>query len=497
MALNFRSRVGQKNAEVRGCGDILGDKLVASARAAQSSTSPALQKPFYLLSEGSNFYVPEDFLKPIDLESLPAKQDMGDVVSSLKEARVKLDSYSVDELITLIEAGSRAWSENESPLKVLRQQGLLFLVNWCSADNLRRLADRSLRMQRGYLDAFRPADGIGFSKRQLKAVPRGVVAHWLAGNVPLLGMLTLVQSILVRNANVLKAASTFSGVLPALLKPFKDLEVTTLYGKKLCGNDILNSIAIVYFHRDNEGVAQAMSQHADVRMAWGGREAIESIINLPRRFGCEDIVFGPKLSFAVVGKEKLATSNLVRKTARAIATDTSVFDQYACASPHTVFVERGGVAANPKEFGAVLAEELEKALVRIPKEAIDASTANNITKIRMRYELSGTIWQSKGTKWTILFDEGAAGLAEPVYSRVITLKPMDNVVEAAQFANKNIQTIGLGLSPLRKLQFSEVAALLGAERFPDLGRMTNFDSPWDGIFPMDRLVRWTSIGGPF
>jgi hypothetical protein len=35
------------------------------------------------------------------------------------------------------------------------------------------------------------------------------------------------------------------------------------------------------------------------------------------------------------------------------------------------------------------------------------------------------------------------------------------------------------------------------ERFPDLGRMTFFDSPWDGLFPMDRLVKWVTLGGPF
>ena len=51
---------------------------------------------------------------------------------------------------------------------------------------------------------------------------------------------------------------------------------------------------------------EQLSALADVRVAWGGREAVEAIMNLPRRFGTEDIVFGPKTSFVVVGAEKLS-----------------------------------------------------------------------------------------------------------------------------------------------------------------------------------------------
>jgi hypothetical protein len=48
----------------------------------------------------------------------------------------------------------------------------------------------------------------------------------------------------------------------------------------------------------------------------------------------------------------------------------------------------------------------------------------------------------------------------------------------------------------RVLVFAERATLRGAERFPDIGRMTHFQSPWDRSFVMDRMVRWVSLGGP-
>ena len=413
----------------------------------------------------------------------------------LRRERVRLDDYSVDDLIALVAAAAERWAAPGSPLAPLRQQGLLFLTGWCSGTAMRRTADRSLFGQRGFMDGFRAVAGT--NRRLQRAQPRGLVAHWLAGNVPLLGMLALAQSIITRNANILKAASSFSRVLPALLDTFRGLEVRRADGRILRGDDILATIAVVYFPRDATAAAEALSTTADVRLAWGGREAIESILQLPRRYGTEDIIFGPKLSFMVIGREMLSSPRLLRRMARNAATDSSVFDQYACASPHTIFVEKGGTAS-PREFAAQLAEEMGKAAIRIPKGAVDAGTAAKIESARLRYEFTGELWRSRGTEWTVLFDDDPrGGLAEPCYSRVITVRAIDDVMQAAAFAHGGIQTVGLALSGERKLAFASAASLRGVERFPDIGRMTFFDSPWDGIFPMDRLVKWVTLGGPF
>ena len=65
-----------------------------------------------------------------------------------------------------------------------------------------------------------------------------------------------------------------------------------------------------------------------------------------------------------------------------------------------------------------------------------------------------------------------------------------------KIANQNIQTISIASSLKRKLQFAEIASELGALRFPEVGRMTHFDSPWDGINLVNRLVKFVSLGGP-
>ena len=483
-------------AEVRGCGDIMGEKMAAGplARMAPDPSRPGPNARVLWAADANHVAGWLDL--PIDLHELPQAGDLAAVAGRLKEGRALLDQYSSDELIALIAAAARRWTEADGPLAPLKQQGLSFLVNWCSGDNLRRLADESLRGRRGHLDGFMPSADHG--REFLRAVHRGLACHWLAGNVPLLGMLVLVQSILCRNANLLKVASSHGRALPALLDAFRGLEVAMPGGRLLRGDDILESIAVVYFSRDDAAAGEQMSQAADVRIAWGGAEAVAGILDLPRRYSCEDIVFGPKLSFMVIGREQLDTPRAVRKLAKAAATDASVFDQYACASPHNIFVEAGGAMASPHAFAEALAEDMAKSELRIPKGPADLATMSAIRSARMRHELQGSLWSSPDTNWTVLLGDmgGAPVLKPPVYSRTVSVQPVHDAMDCATLASPDIQTISLALAGPRRLAFAEQAARLGAMRFPDIGRMTHFQSPWDGLFPMERLVRWVSLGGP-
>ena len=357
---------------------------------------------------------------------------------------------------------------------------------------MRETIRRSIRHPRGTLDAFMPVG----ERALLRAVSRGLVVHWVAGNAPLLGMLALVQSMLARNANIVKAPASFTATMPAMLDAFRGLNVELPSGRVIHGDDLAASAAVVYFDRHNTEASEALSRRADVRIAWGGREAVEAIVHLPKKHTAEDIVFGPKLSYMAVGREFLNSPREAVRLARNAATDVSVFDQYACASPHTIFVESGG-GVSPMEFAAFLADEMERAAQRIPKGPVDAATAMTITRQRLQYEFTADLWTSKGTEWTVLYDEDSAkGLAPPCYSRVVTVRAVEDILAAAEFAGPGIQAVGLAVNGLRRLQFAERAAVLGVERLPDIGRMTFFDDPWDGLFPMDRMVRWVSLGGP-
>ena len=159
-----------------------------------------------------------------------------------------------------------------------------------------------------------------------------------------------------------------------------------------------------------------------------------------------------------------------------------------------MFVEKGG-SISPKEFAKLLAEGMPQGIKRIPKDLPDEGTMLRINSQRVLYEFIGDVWHSDGYDWTILYDEECQ-LADPTYSRTVTVRAIDDVNDVLPLLNDGIQTIGLALHGAKRLDFAESATLNGVERCPDVGFMTSFESPWDGIIVMDRMVRWATLGGP-
>jgi hypothetical protein len=221
---------------------------------------------------------------------------------------------------------------------------------------------------------------------------------------------------------------------------------------------------------------------------------VETVASYSKRFDTEDIIFGPKISFSVIACEMLENERMARKVARKIAVDASIFDQTGCASPHNVFVEEGG-AVSPVEFAEYLSESMAKVALQIPKAEASLEQISNVHSIRGVYDFKGKVWASSDSTWTILFDDDNF-LANPVYSRVLTLHSVKHINDALVFINDDIQTIGLAAKGVKALAFAESASELGVMRCPDIGKMLNFESPWDGIILMDRLVRWSTLGGP-
>lgn len=467
-----------QKTEVRGCGDVMASKVIDSPR--ESSQNIAEED-----NEIEVLYQFHGKNEKINLD------EFRDRIKEVKKASGWLRKQKVDMLIGLIDRVATKWRDQEFELNEFQQQGLLFLASWCSADNLKKLAENALK-KRAYLDQFLKIDDN--SMKFIKAVPKGLAAHWLSGNVPVLGMLVLVQSIVSKNTNILKASHNYSSAIPALLKSFENEEYTSPGGETINGNDLLKTILAVYFSRKNKSAAELLSTEADIRIAWGGRDAVYSVANLPKKYMVDDIIFGPKLSFMVVGKELLKDDRKLKKLIRKASVDSSVFDQTACASPHTIFVEQGGDIA-PKEFAARLAEEMEKTSIRIPPSEINTQTKTNIESKRISYNFIGDVWNSNDLRWTVLYDENLT-LPAPTYGRVISVKGVDDVFDTIALIHEDIQTIGLELKGKRRFDYAAKAADRGAQRFPEVGLMTHFEDPWDGVFVLQKCVKWVSLGGP-
>ena len=91
----------------------------------------------------------------------------------------------------------------------IRAGRLGFLPLWLRRANLQTLLRRSLRGKPEALDRFVRLDEK--DSIAVRAQPRGLAVHWVAGNVPVLGMLSVVQSMLCKNANLGKGLAAVAG----------------------------------------------------------------------------------------------------------------------------------------------------------------------------------------------------------------------------------------------------------------------------------------------
>ena len=467
-----------KKAEIRGCGDILANKLTFASKTIRTE-----QSTINILDVQSYHGAP--------LQASEPKEQLKEIISSLREAQAWLRKQPVEGLIGLIYAAAKRWI-SEPKYQILKDKGLLFLSTWCAENNLRRVAQLGLRGNMQYADQWLAMPDS--EKHMMRANARGLVCHWLPGNVQILGLFALVQAIQTKNSNLLKVSKNDEGVFRLLLTAFEGLEYTCQDGKIIKGNDLLRTIAVVYFPRTADDVAQLMSASADVRIAWGGREAVETVAGYPARYDAETVVFGPKLSMAVIAREDLQGEQEARKLARRVAVDVSIFDQTGCASPHNVYIERGGAVA-PEQFCELLTEAMRKTEMQIPKPPMSAEQVSAIHSIRSVYDFCGKVYGSDTMSYTILLDE-EPNVHKPVYSRVIFVHVVDDIADALAHVNDDIQTIGISGISERVESFASDAAQRGAMRFPLIGRMLNFEMPWDGIVLIDRLVKWNTLAGP-
>lgn len=467
-----------KKAEIRGCGDILANKLTFSQeiKGEKLEHNAALDVQSYHGSE---------------LTASEPKEQLKEIVGSLHKAQAWLREQPVDGLIGLIDLAAKRWI-SEPKYQILKDKGLLFLSTWCAENNLRRVAQLGLRGNIQYADRWLAMPDS--DKHMMRANPRGLVCHWLAGNVQILGLFALVQAILTKNSNLLKVSKNDEGVFQLLLTAFEGLEYMCSDGRVIKGDDLLRTIAVVYFPRTAEDVARQMSASADVRIAWGGREAVETVASYPSRYDAETVIFGPKLSMAVIAREDLQDEQEARKLARRVAVDVSIFDQTGCASPHNVYIEKNGVVG-PEQFCELLTEAMRKTEMQLPKPPMSAEQVSAIHSIRSVYDFCGKVYSSDTMSYTILLDE-EPNAHKPVYSRVIFVHVVDDIVDALQYVNDDIQTIGVSGVSERVEAFASAAAERGAMRFPYIGRMLNFEMPWDGIVLIDRLVKWNTLAGP-
>ena len=432
-----------------------------------------------------------EILFSIKKKYLNLKLSNKDFERNLKDfilSKNSLEDIRIKSLIKIFNELSKYWqSKNSNLYKLFLDNNLGYLIGWLKQNNIEEILNLNL-------SNFEVLDEPKlFNKKKIYAAPKGIIVHWIAGNVPILGILSLFQGILTKNKNIVKVPSSFKYILTKILN---DITKRTfkIDNKVIKGSSITGSILVVYVDKENRDGHTILSKYADVRYAWGGKEAIESIMQLDKKIDCEDIIMGPKISAALVSRDFLKDKKNSETLATNITRDVFNFDQLGCNAPHNIYIEKNS-KISVKEFAEILFEKF--------KIEANKNKLNNKNPIDTYNILSERVFYSTSNKKEVLFDNNYEFSifidyenpkhSSPLYNRSIYLKVVNDINDAANYFPSGIQTIGMAISKSSEKYFIKKLINNGALRITKIGKMGLYETPWDGILSINRMVKWVPI----
>jgi hypothetical protein len=338
------------------------------------------------------------------------------------------------------------------------------------------------------LDGFVPTESGG----RTRALGPALAFHLGAGTVPGVATTSLIRSLLVKTA--------------VLLRPGRgDLTLTLAFCRGLAEEDpeLAGNLAVLYWPSSEDERTSVVLRQTDLVVAYGGDDTIEWIRrHLPPSTPLR--AYRHRMGFGLVGRKALGGEASARDVARDAAQAVALFDQRGCVSPHVLFVEKGGEVA-PIDWARLLADAFDRLEEVLPSGPVPPETGVAIQQLRGASELAESLGEGmvlhggNRAPWTVVFDPG--GSPEPsCLSRVVRVLPVAEVGEALAGLRDwtpFLQTVGLEGFGERTPDLEERLARLGVSRIVPFSSVPWPETWWhhDGSGPLLDLVRWTDVEG--
>jgi hypothetical protein len=310
-----------------------------------------------------------------------------------------------------------------------------------------------------------------------RAVGPPLIAHFLAGNVPPPGIVSICCGLLLRSANIVRVSSN-DPVFPKLfVESLREVDA-----------ELAGCVAVLDWPKEETALTRAAMAEANAVIAYGSDTTIAELRNLAPA-GAQFLGYGHRVSFGAIAKEAMIGKEL----AEAAAFDASVYDQQGCLSPHVFYVEKGA-----REFAAMLAEAMAAYQLRVPRGKLTTEESAAIAQLRQAYEFRSAsdrrvaVWAGDG--WTVIYEDDPS-FTPSCLNRTVFVKPIDSfkrVLDNVQrFAGK-ISTVGL--APMN--EFAGDLSEIGVCRVCPIGQMQRPPLSWhdDGRPNLAALVRWADLG---
>lgn len=448
-------------------------------------------------------------LKTSDLPALEyaalTEERLGDLMGSLRRGREALFRAPLTRVLMTVDQAARRFLD---PGDEIRRDALESVAAHAglSEPMARAILDRMARdwtrppleallhaefRNPEVLDGLRPSPSGG----EVRASGYPLTVHLGAGTVPGVAATSMVRSLLVKSA--------------VLLKPGRgDVPLSVLFGRALQEVDpeLGQAVAVVYWPRAEGEETSVVMSGADLVVAYGGDETVRwARSRTPVRVPV--VAYRHRLGVGVVGRDALRGGSKAagaRESALAAARAVALFDQRGCVSPHAFFLEGGG-DTSPLEWAELLSEALKGLEDDLPSGPLSPEDGALLQQLRGSAEMEeslgrGRVFHGGSTApWTVLLEPD--GRLEPsCLNRTVRVIPVDDVKAVLLLLDSwapHLQTVGVAGLGDRRNEILDGLVKLGVSRVVALDGIP-WPPPWwhhDGSGPLLSLVRWTDVEG--
>lgn len=356
---------------------------------------------------------------------------------------------------------------------------------------MRRMMDRSCGVDylEGWVDQG-PSAFPGLSARTRAFGARCV--HVIAGNAPIVSILTVIRNALTRSDAIIKLPSNDPLTAVALVRTMAEMAPD---------HPLTRHVSVAYWKGGDEAVEAAIydPRGCEKIIAWGGFDSVKHITRYLQP-GIDLITQDPKLSGTIIGREAFADEATLAQVARRLALDIGAQNQEGCVSARVIYVESGTDAAGIARANR-LGDLTFRALgtlpdhLSTPHKAFDGALRAEIDGVRLNDE-DFRVFGGRGDEGAVIVSQEAypVDFSRQLACRVGNIVPIDSLDTAVRSVNAYTQTIGIFPERL-KADLRDRLAFQGAQRIVSLGgaaTMQHNMERQDAIEPVRRMVKWVT-----
>jgi len=314
--------------------------------------------------------------------------------------------------------------------------------------------------------------------------------HIIAGNVPVVGVTTVIRNAITRSDAIIKTPSNDPLTTAAVVRTMIEMDPD---------HPVTRHVSVAYWKGGDTAVEEYLYDPRRIEkvVAWGGFAGIKHLTQYLQP-GLDLITLDPKHSATIIGPEAFADDATLDAIAKRLALDVGVLNQEGCVNARVVYVQSGTDAA-----GIAKANELGKRMFAALQGLPDhLSTPHKAFDPELKAELDALsfvedefkLYGGRRNEGAVIVSQSdmAVDFARMLACRVANIVPIDDVETAARSVNAYTQTIGIYPESL-KARLRDRLAFQGAQRLVSLGgaaTLMQTPQPQDGIEPLRRSVKW-------